>query len=481
MSEFNTSKNKLRKTWERIVENNSEVKNKDNSDALEFFIDLLKQQHIKTPIEIFNSGDITLVPNTVISSSTAVKGELMPTKAEYSQTIDIELPEVLLPFVKYSIEVNSLPDTEIHGFTLYDPSDFVDDSMEIRGDGTLIFIFDRLPTGNSFIGGAGSVFSDSYFIDNNISFDFSKEVFKATITKNDDSVKIGNVIALNTTVITAIGTGNCLNSNNTEFFSVQNLDNPDHKIISISSTSFTAVGDFTVTTFIDTGSSCDQTQVVTPNVTKTFTFSAVDSYTITLDDTLTIQSSDIKDQQFEENNRWLFWSTLKQKLFQLVVFGSDGDFKEIVATNFPDIADGDTLPYTSITVKRNLVNEPDQIERESVTLGFKRVVTAERELKSYTNITDSSASVSTYRFPLNGSFVVLSPATIDNPDTTDFPVYDDIYTVVSTSYSRTTTNHTILSKVTFLPNTQDITINIKAHLVNPLYWREQRKYNKNDF
>ena len=80
-----------------------------------------------------------------------------------------------------------------------------------------------------------------------------------------------------------------------------------------------------------------------------------------------------------------------------------------------------------------------------------------------------------------GSFIILSPATIDNPDTTDFPVYDDIYTVIGTTYSRTTTNHSILSLITFLPETQDVTITIKAYLVNPLYWREQRRYNKNDF
>lgn len=486
MSEFNTSKNKLRKIWQRIEKNNSEIQNKDNVGQLEFFINLLKQQNIKNPIEIFNSGDINLISNTNFNDNakgifTVFKGEKMPTQVSYSENIDLQIPEIFLPFVKYSVEINPLPDSEIHNFVLYDKSNFRDDSVKIQGDGTLIFTSDKLPTENTTIGGSGidKTFPDSYFTDNNISFDFSKKVFKGTITKNDDSIKFGNVIALSTTVVTALGSGNCLNSNNTEVFTVKNLQTPDHKIISISSTSFTAVGDFTVTTFTDTGSSCDQIQVVTTNVTKTFTFSAVNSYTITLDNLLTIQSSTIKSQEFEENNRWLFWSTLKQKLFQLIVVRSDGDFKEIGATNFPHTSDGDTLPYNSITLKRNIIDTPDEGEKESISLKFKRAVFFGRIFKNYIKISESNASIPTFRFKLAGGFIILSSSII--PIITDFPVYDDIYTVVGNTYIRTIIDHTILSKTTFSPETQDVTITIKAYLVNPLYWREQRRYNKNDF
>ncbi len=486
MSKFTTSIKKIQTIWERVEQNNSEIQNKDNSNQFEFFNNLLKQQNIKTPIELFNSGDINVIPNTdFISDSpfTAFKSEKMPTKASYSQIIDLQIPEIFLPFIKYSVEIKSLPDTDIHGFVLYDRSDFVDDSVEIRGDGTLIFKTDRLPTSGT-VGGIGidKVFSDSFFTSNGISFDLSKEVFKGTITKNDDSIVTGNVTSITTTVITAVGAGNCLGSDSTEIFQTNPLTNPDHEIISITSTSFTAIGDFIVTTFTDTGSSCDQNLVTTENVTKTFTFSAVDSYSIQLDGGVGIPSSNIKTKVFEANGRWLFWSTLKQKLFILnISIVDDGDFKEIAPTNFPDEDDGDTLPYTNITLKRNVVNIPDEIEKESVTLGFERVVTSEREFKNYVQISDSSAFIPTFRFQLNGSFIILSPAIVDNPNTTDFPVYNDIYTVGDTSYSLTTENHSILSKITFLPETQDITINIKAYLVNPLYWREQRKYNKNDF
>ena len=594
MSKFNTSTRKLQTIWERVQKNISEIRNKDNINQFEFFTNLLKQQNIKVPIQLFDSGNINLVPTTIGGVNTVLKGELMPTEASYSENIDIQIPEIFLPFIKYSVEINSLPDTEIHGAISYDISDFVDDSVEIRGDGSLIFKIDPLPTSGA-IGGVENVFPDTFFTSNSILFDLSKEVWKGTITKNDDSVKSLNVIHLTTTIITETGAGNCTGSNGSEKFIVDLLNDGEHKLISLTSTSFTAVGDLLVTTIFDNGSSCEITEVLTENVTKTFSFSSVDSYTITLSDGLIIPSSDIKNKEFERNNRWLFWSTLKQKLFSLIITSTDdGDFKEIIPSNFLDTDDGDTLPYTSITLKRNIVEVPDEIGKAS------RIATSEREFKNYVRTSSSDASIPTYRFRLNGDFIILSPATkenfktrtknqitsqefkliggskfnvainkglgsylsgtinnifhrkevvnggettitefftdpINNPghsilslnsttftavgdetitvipvegdsivtkknnitdtkvfadattysiginDTTDFPTYNDIYTIVDTTYSLTTENHSIFPKDIWLPETQDIIINIKAYLVNPLYWREQRRYNKNDF
>ena len=476
MSTFNTSQRKIRTIWRRIQNNINNLKDKDNIDEFEFFTNLLKQQHLKTPLQVFDSGDIIVQP--AFSGSTALKGASVGTNVVYQQKIDLQLPEVLLPFVKYSVEVNSIPDTEIHGVTVLDNFEFVGDSIEIRGDGVLIFKFGELPTSNVTIGGsADKVFSDLFFSNNNISFDLSKEVFKGTITRNDDSVKSLNVIQIVTSLITSVGAGNCIGNDNEEIFEVKNLAVGSHKIISLTSTSFTAVGDLTVRTFTDTGSSCDLNTVVTQNVTKTIDFSSLNSYTITLSDGLGEPSIDIKSQEFERNNRWLFWSTLKQRLFSLIVFGSDGDFKEVSPDNFPNTALGDTLPYTSITLKRNII-DPPTIEKEEDE--FQSPFRTAREFKSYVRISESFERIPTFSFQLNGAFVFVAPATKTSSITVDFPVYDDIYTVVGTTYSLTTTSHTLLVKETFTGAESDITINIKGYLVNPLYWREQRRYIKND-
>lgn len=473
MSEFNTSQRKIRTIWRTVQNNINNLKDKDNIDEFEFFTNLLKQQHLKTPLQVFDSGDIIVTP--AFSGSTALKGADVATDVEYKQKIDLQLPEALLPFVKYSVEINSIPDTEIHGVIVLDNFEYVGDSIEIRGDGALIFKLVELPTGNSTIGGSPQfIFSDSFFTDNNISFDLTKDVFKGTIVKNDDSINTGNITTINTVFDT--GNINCNNTNDIENFQVNTFTEPTHKIISITSTGFTAVGRLTLNTF--SGGGCDPEQIITEDVTKTITFGLLDSYQIIFNLGVAIDSADIKTQEFEENGNWLFWSSLKQRVFGLVVFGSDGDFKEVSPINFPDTDLGDTLPYTNITLKRNII-DPPTIEKEEDE--FQPPFKTEREFKNYVRISESSAEIPTFSFQLNGEFVFVAPATETSSITVDFPVYDDIYTIVGTTYSLTTTSHTLLIKETFTGTETDITINIKAYLVNPLYWREQRRYIKNDF
>lgn len=475
MSTFSISTQKLRTIWERVQKNINEIKNKDNFDEFEFFINLLKQQHLETPLEVFNSGEI-IIPVEYIGD-TPFKNTPQTTTVSYAHNIELEIPEVLLPFIKYSVEVTSIPDTEIHGVNTLDSYEYVADDIEVRGDGTLIFKADDLPNTNQIIGGIPeNVFSDFFFTSSNISFDLTKEVWRAIITENDDEVTSLNVIRLTTTVITATGSGNCDGFDDTEVFEVKNLLTPDHKIISLSSIQFTAVGDFTTTTHTDTGSECETNTVVETNVTKSFTFDDVDSYTIQLSGGLIFNSNNIKDQEFERNNRWLFWSTLKQTLFQLTLFGSDGDFKELNISNFPDSNLGHTFPYSSITLKRNIINsitieKIDQVQNVGRT---------ERTFKTYVRTSTSNASIPKYRFDIKGSFLLVSRATEESENTVDFPVYNDIYTVVGSSYVRTTTDHSILSKELWIGKSSDVTLTIKGHLVNPLYWREQRRYIKND-
>ncbi len=474
MSTFNTSQRKIRTIWRRIQNNINNLKDKDNIDEFEFFTNLLKQQHLKTPFQVFDSGDIIVTPEFI--GSTVGKGTNVATKVSYNKKIELQLPEVLLPFVKYSVEINSLPDTEIHGvFFRSDNLEYVGDSIEIRGDEALIYQANQLPTSNTTIGGSPQfVFSDAFFTSNNISFDLSKDVFKGTIVKNDDSINTGNITTINTVFDT--GNLNCNNTNDIENFQVNPFIEPTHKIISITSTGFTAVGRLTLNTF--SGGGCDPEQIITEDVTKTITFGLLDSYQIIFNLGIGINSADIKTQEFEENGNWLFWSSLKQRIFTLVVFGSDGDFKEVEPTNFPNTNVGDTLPYTSITLKRNII-DPPTIEKEEDD-EFQPPFRTGREFKSYVQISESFAKIPTFSFQLNGEFVFVAPATETSSITVDFPVYDDIYTVVGTTYSLTTTSHTLLVKETFTGAESDITINIKGYLVNPLYWREQRRYIKND-
>jgi len=627
MSKFNTSKNKLSKTWESLETNKNNINKKSNQEKFDFFNQLLKQQHIKTPIEIYDSGDINITPTVLLNLKSAIKSELMPTSVSYLQNIDLEIPELFLPFVKYSIEATSVPDTNIHTLYKYDPSTWAGDNIEIKGDDKLIYKRDigAITGVPSLIGSTNGSYTlpDIYFSENNINLDMTKKVWKAEIFTNIPSVLRGNITEIETTVLTG---GFCKGVWASEEFFVDLINKPNHKIINLTSTSFTAVGDFTVRTISGSGASCIVNTVITENIQKTYSFSVVDDYYIRVHSSgLVAHKDEIETQEFEQYNRWLFWSNLKQKLFVLQIKDDrDGDKYKIAFFNLPieDINDpsSDVLPYTSITLKRNINPSTPLPEIEkfseswrSISLygeNVKSLISSNRNFENYVKISESDASISKYRFKLDGEIIIASPSIIPNLvtrtnsdiiskefksigtnkwnvminegendylsgivqniyhkkievvdtdtitiefftdpinnsnheiqnidssftaigdetttidpidgdaiitkrnnvlisdesfsdyddytvtysisilDTVDFPVYDDIYTQLESpsfpgifSYNLTTENHTLLSKEVWLPDIQDIILNIKAHLINPLYWREQRKYIKND-
>lgn len=454
MSQFETSKNKLRKLWEDIVSNTNDIDSKSDIDQLSFFNKLLKQQYIKTPIEIYNSGDIFLVPELIDGATTAIKEISMPTEVSYSQLIDLEIPEIFLPFVKYSVEVKPVPTAEVYALNEYIPSTWEGDNIRIEGDGKLIYKSDIDGISPSLIGSFDGSYTlpTSFFTENNINLDMTKRVWDATIIKDEGGAG-GNV----TRIVAIISAG--------ESFTVNAFINPDHEISNLTSTSFTAIGDY-----VDLAHSIDL-----PNVERTYTFSSLDSYNFLLNESTTVLSEDIESQEFEEIGRWLYWSDLLQKSFVLEIKSAqDGDQQIIEIQNLPDTDDSDTLPYTSITLQRNLETATSlpsvQKDEES------SIISGEREFKNYVKINESNASVPKFRFKLAGEFIVSSPAIVLDSDTIDFPIYNDIYTVVGSSYSLTTENHSLLSKEIWFPETQDIILNIKAYLINPLHWREQRRY-----
>ncbi len=479
MSEFNTSKNKFEKIWNRIISNTSEKEIRYNSNNPQFFTNLLKQQNIKAPIEVYNSGDILLTTSQAGGLS-AIKGTTHSSRASYSQSINIEIPEVFLPFVKYSVEVKAIPDTETH--VLYQPevSTWTGDNIKIEGDGKLIYKNDIEDISPGFISNANGsqTFSDSFFFSNNIDFDMSKIVWRAVINGSNQ----GNITRITTLKHTSPGVGFCSGVFNTETFNVNNLKTSSNKIINMTSTSFIAIGTLVVTTVTSNTEteSCDIEQVVTEDVQKTITFASLENYAFTINDTLpTFKSPDITSQSFFRNNRWLYWSNSLLKLFVLEIKTAlDGDKRQISLENLPtqdtDDPSSVSLPYTSITLKRNL-DPKTPIPQIEKTLG---IVKSNRFFKNYVKTSSSNANIPSYRFALEGEFFINSPA-VELDSIIQFPVYNDIYTQVGSpiiSYSLTTENHSFLDKQLWTSESQDVILNIKAYLVNPLYWREQRVY-----
>lgn len=615
MSQFNTSIRKLNKIWQRVQRSINQGKLKDNSDKLDFFTNLLKQQNFKVPIEVFDTGQLNITPARSSISFTAFKAEKMPIVASYSQNIDIQIPEILLPFVKYSIEVQPTPGTSIHGVYEYDPSTWTGDNIEVKGDGTLIWKGNSVVT-TSFSIPFGITHSEADLVSKGISLTLTKETWTATIERTDPlSDGFGKVMKVSGTTETA---GLCGSNNDTNVFEIEHLDNKNHKITAMDNTSVTGIGRETITTY-DAG--CVSNVVINDNVIRTINFNTVNDYTINLAQATTLglgfDKDDIENLQIEKTDRWLFYSTELQKIFKTVVTNpNDGDFSAVQLDNLPDTNQGDILPYTNITLKRNLdgTNDlPTQLRQSSgqLILGggdrpnssfLSSLAITERKYKNYIKISPSTDPTPTYRFNLSGNYIIVGKSTtpkivtvidpdpddlnfelvdldargvtlgsgdrwqihieqpgddrigllngveiletdgdstilfnsnkILNPthnisdinslsftaigdetitevidgetvitvntnvtktkffdegttsfiinETVNFPVYDDLYTVVGTTYNLTTETHTMFAKQLWTPSTDDTTINIKAYLTNPLYWREQRRYLKND-
>ncbi len=480
MSKFNTTNRKLKELWEQVEKNNIELKNKDNSEKFNFFTNLLKQQNIKNPFKIFNSSVITLPGTLPTDTVSAFKGENLPRLYTYNETIFLDLPEIFLPFIKYNVEIIPPPNGEIHGVYEYDPSTWSGDNIEVRGDGLLIW------KGSLVVKGLGSVYfivhNESDLLDKGISLSLTKKVWSAIF--DDSPANAGKVTRVQGTIITSTN-GICVS---TKSYNINHAFKKTHRITDLTDTNVVGIGDETITTRTPDGEGgCDTVVVTNTDIPINFPFSAFDGgYTIQTIDLFgilhNVNSIGITKQEFNLDGRWLFWSTDLTNIFSSnTVNIPDGDFLQMQLLNLPS---GLPLPYTQITLRRNTAGADLPIRRKqsdgAINNNFtKALAFSTRERQNYFKRSLSTDVIETYSFQLTGSFIVITPATLLSTDPVTFPVYSDTYNPIGSDYFRTE-NHSLLDKDIWLPTNQDVSLKIKAYLVNPLYWREERKYNKND-
>lgn len=454
MSKFTTAKNKLRKAWERIQRNKRNSRTKNNIEEIDVLNQISNNEVHNTPIKIFDSG---IKPLSIPSSGkTALKGTKQHSTVSYSESIVLKSPEIFLPFIQFSIEIIPIPNVDIKSVVLEKQSDHAGDNINVKGDGSLIYKGDPNVS-------LRQIFSTDFITSSGISESHTKDVYRANLN-NEEFVGIIHDIFWEKTE----------GDTETEFLTDLANDS-SHEIISIDSTSFTAIGNETIKVTDESGT----TTTVNEDVTRTFSFSDADLYSILLDGTTRIFKSSITAKEFTLAGKWLYYSSLRQRTFATNDTGTpDGDFTEIELDNLPDTDLGDTLPYTKIDFTRNLIDPPSDIETTD------NLLHTSREFNNYFRITEKKSTnnnfnnnkISDYRFELSGDFLVASPAKKVRDDTTDFPVYDDDYTVVGTTYSSTTIDHSLLEKETFETEPLDITMKIVGRLVHPIHWKENRKY-----
>ncbi|KKK70794.1 hypothetical protein LCGC14_2920400, partial [marine sediment metagenome] len=364
--------------------------------------------------EIFTKPDLFLGIRTIVDGHTAIKSELMPTEVSYSHLVDLEIPEIFLPFIKYSVEVKPVPDTEVHALYSYIPSSWAGDDIRVEGDGLLIWKGTPLVTYQQNLNIYFLTHSTDVLLAKGISLSLTKETWNVDFEADREGGinVVGKILGLQGTEI--LSENSCLTNDDTKVFNISHSGNKNHKITSFTDAGFEGIGDETITTYTDDGEGgCDQNIVINSNVTRTINFASIDTYRLTVAQPQSIglgyNKAEITELEVDEGGRWLFYSTELQKIFSTRETGNaDGDFDEIELTNLPDTNDGDSLPYTSITVKRNLegttslpVVEKD--EESSIAIGT-------RNFKNYFKISDSNTSIPKYRFKLDSNFIISSPA-----------------------------------------------------------------------
>lgn len=504
MSKFNTTTQKLRKLWEKVFKNTTDLTNVDNIDQIPFFSKLSQQQINKKIIQFYNpsfsvatigtptdASFTTKDANNNTLTTSAIENTELPQPYSYQEDINLELPEELLPFIKIIPEVKNPPS---HILTLggkFTSSRFDGDSdiIQIKGDASLLFqgtpdtIQANVVLSNNIL----NEFTEEELNTYNIPIANTKKVYNIeilyTLSGKDYSIN-GRVTDIQATYNTSFTCNQEADVYNGNFFQegVVGSERHDNEILSLTDTQFSMKARKTEIRYVDVPP-CTLNTTITNGVTKTGLFSATTSYSISVfgawrnitdniflgnNQTVTVDtaSATITSQTVTFIGYRPYYDNAKQGILSTTDTGNDdGDFDEYELTvgNLPNTNDGHTLTYTEISFLRSpdttIISTDEYIQhsKNKLPVFFKK-------------------SESSFFTVISGDFLLKSPALVPDINAREFPVYDDRYTQTATTYTRTTENHSLTTPTIYTPQLTDAQIKLRLFLQNPMYWKENRIY-----
>ena len=134
MKTFSQQKRKLEKIFNNIKSTNSVLdNNKNNQEILNFFKTNISQY---IPIEdtgwIGKSADVN-------DLKTITKGALLPESLSVDYTNELEIPELLLPYIDFKLLIKTPPDSMLSGYHVSSTENYIGNYLDIEGDGGLIY------------------------------------------------------------------------------------------------------------------------------------------------------------------------------------------------------------------------------------------------------------------------------------------------------------------------------------------------------
>ena len=424
------------------------------------------------PKTIHDSGWLS-ASSTEVDSQYATKGDSTFQSFTYDYTLkDLEISEDLFPFIKTSVIVKTPPDSEIHSLLLID-GNTKQEHCEVRSGG---LIFAGIPQNIYYRYSKEDVDAGTY------SISYYTDVYRGNISwthyATGDSYEIRNaqIDKINWVELTS---SECGGGDDTHVFN-------GTAIHSISSTSVTATGDETITSYVTNPSpppTCLEENVENVGIQLTKNFADLEDYTIYYSDaeyykngelissnasgSVATYTNSIDSKSFTKTDFYrAYYSSAYRFTFGTKTTGTpEGDFTSRELANVPD-----EDVYSSITFKRNYGTNP-QILR-STTQMRQRIPKSEVWLLKAENIRDN---INKYHFSLHGGFYVKSPARKGNAI---FPRYDDTYNISGDSYT-ITKNHDLNDEVLeYVSASRDIEYKIQIKAIPPLNYHTIKDYKK---
>ena len=501
MSKFSTNKKKIQKIWEVNAETENELKIKEN-EVRRFFTDRYKFKQQKN---IYDSGWIAKAPVASDSVRNVTIGQALSETVILDEAIDITIPENMLPFINISLMTKTIPEVQAMGFMSYFQEGWqADNYVEIYGNGSLIY------KGSSPV--VYQKHSQSSLDNGDFQESYTKKVYNATIEYTNMGAEYKIVGTLNKVIIRkntgtgcgggqeydewicSIDPGYVDSKNYAKFFDVDStmIDfNTQKKEVRWITNPHCPPGD-----------PCTQTSLLYDNggigyhVMKTFASADREYHKMTsatkykkIGGNWVSQGSGnfeidteighvITLRSFSFSGYWLFYSPDTYYLFgikDVVPREYEGVNKKKELSNLPQ----DPNRYWDyILFKRNPGTYPGKTQALVNSVGRKQTL--------FFRTSKSTEIVERYKLFIQGTIVFSALSSVKNPPPAQKTSGDDRQVV---EYSDTyinekqsgacylpSENHTLKNRNYFGSAKEDIEYRIKIDLVNPLYWKEIRKY-----
>lgn len=472
MTQFSQVRHKIENTFKEIHDSFKELKNKKNQ---EFILNQLKRT-FKNPFVIYDSDWTSIAPDSN-DLTTINKSTLLPESISVDLETIISFPERYLPYIKPLIFIKPTPDSTLSTFIEYTTENWSGDFFRIKGNSSTIYEGQAITSTHTL--------ELADLISRQVSEARTKKVFQATITyldfsdSNNEKELTGILAGLN--VIETIEDSPLGNpqSNDILCFALNEgffADDPDHKILDLTTTQATVMADVTRNRYVDDGMGGEELESTTTyeEITVSIIESATNSVLLEIGSNVITHDDTVESITSPTLNGYRgYYSTNTEEPIAISLSGEN-----YIIPNPPN----ELEPYTTITLERNYddypltTTEATNLFIESTESGSPTGNPIDQEFTWWRIAEAVGNNVPVFKFKYKAGITILAPArtsiALNNIKTQDYT-----YTLSGGTYSLTTSDTGTKSKLTYETTKTDVQYRLLFVITNPFIYKELRNYN----